>query len=127
MLGKSQREFARLLGVSLKAVESYEQGWRDIPPAIERIAYFLLFKTNPASHSIGLPCWETKSCREETRNKCVAFTAREGHFCWFFTGGLCASAKNSGKEEGSCHGCEVFLRMKSLAETESPAAPKTIN
>lgn len=43
-LKKTQREMAALLGISLKAVESYEQGWRRIPANIERIAYFLLFK-----------------------------------------------------------------------------------
>lgn len=122
-LGKSQREFARVLGVSLKAVESYEQGWRGIPPAVERLTYFLLFKSRPDAYADGPPCWETKSCDEETKNKCIAFEAREGHFCWFFTGGLCASAKESGKGEGYCHDCEVFLRMKSLTETQYSARP----
>jgi DNA-binding XRE family transcriptional regulator len=30
-LQKIQKEMAQLLGASLKAVESYEQGWRSIP------------------------------------------------------------------------------------------------
>lgn len=45
-LGKSQRELAGLLGLSLKAVESYEQGWRNVPSHVERLLYFLLFKLN---------------------------------------------------------------------------------
>ena len=30
-LNKTQRELAELLGVSIKAVHSYEQGWRTVP------------------------------------------------------------------------------------------------
>ena len=35
-LGKTQAQMAQLLGVSLKAVHSYEQGWRSVPTAVER-------------------------------------------------------------------------------------------
>jgi DNA-binding XRE family transcriptional regulator len=35
-LQKSQREMAQLLGTSRKAIESYEQGWRNIPAHAER-------------------------------------------------------------------------------------------
>ena len=40
-LKKTQRQMAQLLGVSLKAVHSYEQGWRSIPAYVERQVYFL--------------------------------------------------------------------------------------
>ncbi len=35
-LAKTQKELSELLGVSLKAVQSYEQGWRSVPVHIER-------------------------------------------------------------------------------------------
>ena len=35
-LQKTQKQMAQLLGVSLKAVQSYEQGWRNIPSQVER-------------------------------------------------------------------------------------------
>ncbi|MCI5210180.1 MAG: helix-turn-helix domain-containing protein [Candidatus Electrothrix sp. ATG2] len=41
-LGKTQKTLAGLLGVSVKAVQSYEQGWRSVPLHIERKLYFLL-------------------------------------------------------------------------------------
>jgi len=41
-LGKTQKELAALLGTSLKAVSSYEQGWRGIPTHVERQILFLL-------------------------------------------------------------------------------------
>ncbi len=34
-LGKTQNQFAQLLGTSLKAIQSFEQGWRDISPHSE--------------------------------------------------------------------------------------------
>ena len=40
-LNKTQKEIAQLLGVSVKAVNSYEQGWRNISPHIERQMFFL--------------------------------------------------------------------------------------
>ena len=30
-LGKTQSQMAQVLGVSLKAIQSFEQGWRNIP------------------------------------------------------------------------------------------------
>ena len=35
-LDRSQREMAEILGVSTKAVQSYEQGWRQTPPHVEQ-------------------------------------------------------------------------------------------
>ena len=44
-LQKTQKEMAQLLGTSLKAVESYEQGWRNIPAQVERqVLFFLAMK-----------------------------------------------------------------------------------
>ncbi len=111
-LGKSQRELAELLGVSLKAVESYEQGWRNVPAHVERLLYFLLFKLNEDEIEAAEPCWESKDCPEASRSKCVAFVAKEGRFCWFFTGRLCAAKPGA----GACYTCDVFTRMLSKVE-----------
>jgi transcriptional regulator with XRE-family HTH domain len=105
-LRKSQRELAELLGLSLKAVESYEQGWRNVPAHVERLLYFLLFKLNEDEIESEDSCWKSKACPDEVRSKCVAFVAKEGRFCWFFTGKLCAAAEGRG-----CYSCEVFTRM----------------
>jgi len=112
-LGKSQRELAELLGLSLKAVESYEQGWRKVPSHVERLMYFLLFKLSEDGTAEGEPCWEFNSCPEERRSACVAYVSKEGRFCWFFTGRLCATAQ-SGMED--CRSCEIFARMLERGE-----------
>ena len=44
-LERTQKEMAQLLGISIKAVHSYEQGWRKIPGHVERQIYFLLSRT----------------------------------------------------------------------------------
>jgi len=41
-LGKTQWQMAQLLGAFLKALESFEQGWRNIPVHIERQALLLM-------------------------------------------------------------------------------------
>ena len=117
-LGKSQRELAELLDISLKAVESYEQGWRKVPAHVERILYFLLFKLKEEEIEAEDPCWTSKACPDDRRSKCVAYVAKEGSFCWFFTGRLCTTAKVD-EETGGCYTCEVFTRMLSRIEGET--------
>ena len=121
-LNKSQRELAELLGLSLKAVESYEQGWRNVPSHVERLLYFLLFKLNEDDIEAEDPCWTSQNCPDDRRSKCVAYVAKEGRFCWFFTGRLCSTAKVPGAgvageaEIGGCYTCEVFAKMLSRVE-----------
>ena len=40
-LNKTQKQMAQLLGTSLKAVHSYEQGWRSIPAHVELCLAFI--------------------------------------------------------------------------------------
>jgi len=51
-LSKTQKQMASLLGVSIKAIHSYEQGWRSVPPHVERQMFFLMARKrsvpNPA-------------------------------------------------------------------------------
>jgi hypothetical protein len=108
-LKKTQREMARLLGISLKAVESYEQGCRQIPANIERIVYFLLFKLHPRRIKKMEVCWIRKKCPSETRRNCVAWIAGEGFFCWFMTGKSCLRQKKlQGKKMENCFTCDFF-------------------
>ena len=41
-LDKTQKQMAELLGTSLKAIHSYEQGWRTVPTHVERQIFFLV-------------------------------------------------------------------------------------
>lgn len=108
-LHKTQKEIAELLGVSKKAVESYEQGLRNIPVNIERIVYFLLFKLNMEKFNEKRLCWVSKKCPPHIRESCVAWIAKEGFFCWFITGRVCAGEKlRSPETQNSCFNCSFF-------------------
>ena len=41
-LNRTQKQIAELLGTSLKAIHSYEQGWRNVPAHVERQMFFLI-------------------------------------------------------------------------------------
>lgn len=106
---KTQKQISQLLGVSKKAVESYEQSLRNIPRNIERIMYFLLFKLNMDKLDTNKICWEVTECPENIRNDCIAWVAKEGFFCWFLTGKTCVGQKMvSVKYSQNCFDCNFF-------------------
>ena len=111
-LGKTQGQIAQLLGVSLKAVQSFEQGWRKIPTHIERQALFLLaMKKLPPKKA--KPCWETQECPVETKRNCPAWEFRAGHLCWFINGTICNGEIQESwqKKMKICRQCVVFQTM----------------
>ena len=44
-LGRSQSQLADMLGVSVRAVQSYEQGWRTCPPNLQKLLGVLMSLT----------------------------------------------------------------------------------
>jgi len=110
-LGKSQREMAQLLAVSVKAIQSFEQGWRNIPAHVERQTLFLL--AQKGSSDGGKTCWDIQDCPMEIRQKCPAWEFDSGHFCWFITGTICQGEVQGNWESKMkiCRKCEVFLSM----------------
>jgi hypothetical protein len=108
-LGKTQRQMAELLDVSLKGIQSYEQGWRGIPSVAEReLLIFLGLKK--ALVSGKRPCWSIKKCPQEIRRKCPVWEFGAGNICWFFNGTLCQgkAAKSWEEKVKECRKCEVF-------------------
>ena len=108
-MGKTQNQLAQLLSVSPKAIQSYEQGWRNIPSDIER-QMLLLRALNRRLNTNIRPCWEIKNCPDEWRNNCIVWELQARHFCWFINGTFC-----QGRLQGSwenkikvCRECEVF-------------------
>jgi putative transcriptional regulator len=111
-LGKTQGQMAQLLGVSLKAVQSFEQGWRKVPTHIERQALFLLaIKKCPPKKA--KPCWEIQKCSVETKRNCPAWEFRAGHLCWFINGTICnGDIQESWRQKMKiCQQCAVFQAM----------------
>ena len=59
-LNKTQKQIAQLLGTSIKAIHSYEQGWRSVPVAVERQIYFLISRTKK-DKTRTRNCWVIKN------------------------------------------------------------------
>ena len=111
-LDKTQQQIAELLGVSVKAVHSYEQGWRNVPTHVERQLYFLLSRRKHGQES-NQPCWTIKKCPSERKKRCPAWEFQAGKFCWFINGTICeCKAQQSWKDKIKiCKECEVFQAL----------------
>jgi len=109
-LGKTQSQVAQLLGISVKAVQSFEQGWRKIPSYVERQALFLLAMQSDRKGKKSPNCWDVIKCSAETREACPAWQFDCGHLCWFINGTICrgGAEKNWQKKMKICRRCEVF-------------------
>ncbi len=113
-LGKTQKELSKLLCVSVKAVQSYEQGWRNVPSFVER-QLLLLLAIKRFSGNTPKPCWEIKDCPTDWRAKCIVWELKAMHFCWFLNGTYCQGKTNSSWEDKIklCRGCKVYMDMLS--------------
>lgn len=111
-LDKTQKKMAQLLGVSVKAVHSYEQGWRTVPPSVERQIFFLLSQKN-GSRKPSRDCWEIRSCPHSTRSECPAWEFDAGKLCWFINGTICDGSiqKNWKEKMKICQTCDIFKNL----------------
>ena len=112
-LGKTQKEMAELLGSSIKAVHSYEQGWRSIPAHVERQIYFLLSRHRYLHTAPPKACWTVKKCPPSRKKNCPAWEFRAGKLCWFINGTICECKAQRNWEEKMkiCKECEVLASL----------------
>ncbi len=110
-LEKTQKELASLLGISLKAVCSYEQGWRTIPSHVERQLIFLLARRTHSPDEIG-NCWDIRNCPEEKKKQCPAWEFKSGDLCWFISGTICENTTHTtwAKKIEVCKRCVVMKK-----------------
>ena len=117
-INKTQKELALLLGISKKTVESYEQGFRNIPVNTERILYYIFFKLNIDKFDQKKVCWDEKDCPASIRNECIAWITKEGFFCWFLTGNSCRrEMTNPSSSNQNCFQCSFFRNKLNKIET----------
>jgi DNA-binding XRE family transcriptional regulator len=112
-LEKTQTQMAQILGVSPKAIQSFEQGWRNIPIHIERQVLFILALKNRASRHTARkekPCWLTRHCPVKNRQNCPAWQLDAGQLCWFINGTYCKGSPQSSwqKKMKICRDCDVY-------------------
>jgi len=111
-LKKTQKQMSQLLGTSIKAIHSYEQGWRSIPAAVERQVLFLVSQKNP-NRQKQENCWTIKKCPSDRRNECPAWEFQAGDMCWFINGTICeGEIQHDWKEKMLiCRSCEVLMPL----------------
>ena len=111
-LGKSQSELADLLGVSVRTVQSYEQGRRRTPPHVQELAGLLLNIEWRKEHRKSQPCWKIRNCDLSMRAKCRAYQFRAGDICWLTTGNYCGGQKLKSRRAKlrKCQKCFVMKR-----------------
>lgn len=110
-MGRTQSELASALGVSPKAVQSYEQGWRDVPirVLIQLLVLLALYRKRTLD---DVPCWELRKCAAAQREKCASFTVGRGQFCWFVGSEDCRPAKDRKANPAlPCMDCPVVKRL----------------
>jgi DNA-binding XRE family transcriptional regulator len=123
-LQKTQKQMSELLGISLKAVQSFEQGWRSIPPYVERQALFLLALKIGTQERLA-PCWEIMRCPPRMREICPAWEFKSGHLCWFINGTVCQGKPRGRWSEKMllCRKCKVlasFMKHWAFVQDEEP-------
>lgn len=108
-LQKTQEQMARLLGVSVKAIRSYEQGWRSIPVYAERQLLFLAAKKAEILQPVK-PCWTINKCKEKQKEQCPAWEFHAGKLCWFINGTICSGVihKDWREKLEICKRCKAF-------------------
>jgi len=104
-------QIAKLLGVSVKAIHSYEQGWRSIPAHIERQMLFLVSRSI-GKNKTGKNCWEILKCPDKKKELCPAWEFQTGELCWFINGTICNGIAHSKWEDKIkiCRSCKVLNR-----------------
>ena len=112
-LEKTQSQIASLLGTSLKAIQSFEQGWRKVPFHIERQLLFVLAQSYSALRGRRQNCWNAGSCPKQRRASCPAWEFKLGRLCWFVNGTICHGEVQESweKKMKTCRNCHVFYSM----------------
>ena len=109
ILGSTQAELAAALGLSEKAVQSYEQGWRKTPV---RVMMQLLMLLAIHRRMDDTPCWEVVDCPREKRDACPSHSMGEGRFCWFIAPKYCRPPEADDNEDViPCLRCPVIQRL----------------
>ena len=111
VLGVTQGELAVALGISSKAVQSYEQGWRETPLRVIK-QILTLVAMQRADKVQGKACWDLRSCPDKVSSQCLARKLTDGRYCWAVASQVCD--RSSGEEEPSvltCLHCDVVRQF----------------
>ncbi|MEK6195023.1 MAG: transcriptional regulator, partial [Deltaproteobacteria bacterium] len=97
---------------------SYEQGWRRIPPSVERQMFYLVANRR-GGYKPTKPCWSIKNCSPQQKEKCPAWEFQSGKLCWFVSGTICDGEVQDSWEEKmkKCRSCDILKAVIENLET----------
>ncbi|MDD2599267.1 MAG: helix-turn-helix domain-containing protein [Kiritimatiellae bacterium] len=106
----TQSAVAQALGVSIRAIQSYEQGWREVPTHI-MVQLLVLAAAHHTGASERAACWDVTRCPPERQALCPC-RRTDGRLCWLVSGRLCAAPSTSGpKDVQRCMECSVIKQI----------------
>jgi DNA-binding XRE family transcriptional regulator len=110
-LGLTQAEMARVLGISRKAIESYEQGWRNVPRSV--FNELIAIRCAQSGHDgCARPCWQIVKCSSADRAQCLAFHLTQGRLCWLVAQNNCRKHRLARRDDlAACLSCAVVSRF----------------
>jgi len=111
-INKTQTELSALLGLSARAVQSYEQGARSIPVHVESHLYLLLSRNKRVKSDLKF-CWDINKCPPSRKRQCPVYELKAGTVCWMVSGSLCEGKIQSNWHEKmkKCHQCTVLTSI----------------
>ena len=120
-LGITQREMAIILGLSDKAIQSYEQGWRKTPESVFRTLNVVYVTHRLRNRRGAFACWKARGCPAEMRKNCRTFKMGAGHLCWLVSGNKCNGQEFRTFEEKNqvCQRCKVYRQLGIVHEHAS--------
>ena len=123
-LNKTQKQLAQLLGISIKAVHSYEQGWRKVPVHVERQLFFLVSRIRGLNNK-QKSCWVVKKCPPKRRKQCPAWEFQAGKLCWFINGTICEGAvqKDWREKMKICRKCDALTSLLEVRHESEELLP----
>ena len=109
----SQSQLADMIGVSMRTVQSCEQGWRNPSPALEKAVILLLLSKSHGAELGTKCCWESINCSENERNNCLVYQTKQGHLCWLLSGHICRGRRlrTWTDKKDVCMQCQFFLEL----------------
>lgn len=111
-INKTQTELSALLGFSTRAIQSYEQGSRNIPVHVESHLYLLLARSKNEKNVLK-SCWEIINCPPSKKNQCPVYELNAGTVCWMVNNSLCNGRVQSNwrMKMDYCNTCTVLTSM----------------
>ncbi|MFA7172842.1 MAG: helix-turn-helix domain-containing protein [Kiritimatiellia bacterium] len=108
--GLTQAAVAQALGVSIRAIQSYEQGWREVPTHI-MVQLLVLAAAHQTGERKRSACWDVTKCPPERQALCPC-RRTDGRLCWLVSGRLCAAPTSSDPQDVQrCMGCPVIKQI----------------